>query len=61
VLTIGTFVYLACLPLGWYSYREYERKDALVAASHASPAMQAEPPSPPQLPSDDTERPARLN
>ena len=28
VLTIGTVCYLACLPLGWLSYREYQRKDA---------------------------------
>ena len=28
VLTIGTVIYLASLPFGWLSYREYERKDA---------------------------------
>ena len=28
VLTIGTVAYLGCLPLGWLSYREYQRKDA---------------------------------
>lgn len=27
VLTLGTLVYLACLPLGWLSYREHQRKD----------------------------------
>ena len=35
VLSIGTVVYLACLPLGWHSYREYARKDAEAAAAQA--------------------------
>ncbi|HEY6023539.1 MAG TPA: CDP-diacylglycerol--serine O-phosphatidyltransferase [Pseudolabrys sp.] len=35
VLTIGTLAYLACLPLGWRSYREYQRKDAAAAAATA--------------------------
>ena len=33
VLTIGTVIYLACLPFGWLSYRKHERKDAAAAAS----------------------------
>lgn len=33
VLSVGTLAYLACLPLGWMSYREYQRKDAAVAAT----------------------------
>ena len=33
VLTIGTVAYLACLPLSWLSYREYQRKDAVAAAT----------------------------
>src|SRR5262247_2454642 len=33
VLTIGTLAYLACLPLRWLSYREYQRKDAAAAAA----------------------------
>lgn len=37
VLSIGTLLYLAALPLGWLSYRDYERKDA----SAALPAAQA--------------------
>ena len=40
VLTIGTLAYLACLPLGWLSYRNYQRKDAQPAAA-AAPAAQA--------------------
>ena len=38
VLTIGTVLYLASLPLGWLSYRRHERKDAATAsAALASP------------------------
>src|SRR4051794_9940091 len=38
VLTIGTVLYLASLPLGWDSYRRHERKDAATAsAAPASP------------------------
>src|SRR6185312_6326567 len=33
VLSIGTLAYLACLPLGWLSYRNYVRKDAEAAAA----------------------------
>src|SRR5207247_5126250 len=39
VLTIGTVCYLACLPLGWVSYKEYQRKDAMGAAQ--APAADA--------------------
>ena len=62
VLTIGTLCYLACLPLGWHSYREHQRKDALAAAPPAPEAAEALPPgSPPQRPAEEPERPARLN
>jgi CDP-diacylglycerol--serine O-phosphatidyltransferase len=62
VLAVGTILYLACLPLGWLSYREYERKAALaspepMAAGAESPALA--PAATP--PADDPERPARLN
>ncbi len=33
VLSAGTLAYLGCLPLGWLSYRNYQRKDAAAAAS----------------------------
>jgi len=58
VLSIGTVAYLVCLPLGWFSYREHQRKDALAAAS-SSP--DAEPLSPPPRVPSDPDRPARLN
>jgi CDP-diacylglycerol--serine O-phosphatidyltransferase len=60
VLTIGTLVYLACLPLGWWSYREYQRKDAaaaaLVGADDAALPPGAVPPG-----DKDRDRPPRLN
>jgi CDP-diacylglycerol--serine O-phosphatidyltransferase len=62
VLTIGTLAYLACLPLGWLSYREYQRKDAIAtAASDTAPAATAtfKPGSAASDPDDG--RPARLN
>jgi CDP-diacylglycerol--serine O-phosphatidyltransferase len=60
VLTLGTVAYLASLPFGWLSYREYERRDAEAAAvARAAPAGR-EPDHRPPPPSDD-ERPARLN
>src|ERR1700688_3283699 len=36
VLTLGSLTYLGCLPLGWLSYREYQRKDRVAAAATAS-------------------------
>ena len=67
VLTIATVVYLSCLPLGWLSYRDYQRKDqaALAAAveTAATPASDT-PLSPDQAGTDrdgDPGRPARLN
>jgi CDP-diacylglycerol---serine O-phosphatidyltransferase len=62
VLSIGTVVYLACLPLGWHSYREYRRKDAEVAAAQAAaaPAQASDAPPPPN-PDEHGDRPTRLN
>jgi len=66
VLTIGTLAYLACLPFGWLSYREYQRKDeAAAAATMATAATTATeaPTAPNHIPADesDPDRPARLN
>jgi CDP-diacylglycerol--serine O-phosphatidyltransferase len=73
VLTIGTLCYLAALPFGWLSYRDYERKAAAAAeataAATATPAdpLPAVPPAPsaagPQRPAGapEDERPVRLN
>ena len=65
VLTVGTVAYLTCLPLGWWSYREYQRKDAAVMAAAAAAGRPADatfgtsPLAPADEPDDD--RPARLN
>jgi CDP-diacylglycerol--serine O-phosphatidyltransferase len=61
VLTLGTLCYLASLPFGWLSYRDYQRRDAeaAAAASTAAPAPEREPAPPPPQPNE--ERPARLN
>jgi CDP-diacylglycerol--serine O-phosphatidyltransferase len=59
VMSIGTVVYLASLPLGFYSYREYQRKDVEHAATQAV-AVEA-PGTPPLQPDEHNERPARLN
>ena len=62
VLTIGTFCYLVCLPLGWLSYREYQRKDGMAAASAATSAAPPPPEAHPLRPAnEEPERPARLN
>jgi CDP-diacylglycerol--serine O-phosphatidyltransferase len=59
VLTTGTLAYLCCLPLGWLSYRDYQRKDAAAAATAAGETSAFAPPSGDL--GDDDERPARLN
>lgn len=67
VLTIGTLLYLASLPFGWLSYREYERKDtvdglpASQSGQAATPALEPrssaiDPPG-----RTDEDRPPRLN
>jgi CDP-diacylglycerol--serine O-phosphatidyltransferase len=61
VLSVGTITYLACLPLGWLSYRNYQRKDE--AARTAAPAANTAP-APGEMPSATVEadtRPPRLN
>jgi CDP-diacylglycerol---serine O-phosphatidyltransferase len=62
VLSIGTVAYLACLPLGWHSYREYRRKDAEVAAAQAAaaPSTASDATLPPN-PDERGDRPTRLN
>jgi CDP-diacylglycerol--serine O-phosphatidyltransferase len=37
VLTIGTVIYLVSLPLGWFSYREAQRKSAAATAAAGDP------------------------
>jgi CDP-diacylglycerol--serine O-phosphatidyltransferase len=59
VMSIGTVVYLATLPLGFYSYREYQRKDAEHAVA-PTVAVEAQA-TPPLQPDEHNERPPRLN
>jgi CDP-diacylglycerol--serine O-phosphatidyltransferase len=67
VLTIGTVIYLASLPFGALSYREYQRKDAAagVQAAAPAPATREQPSSSPGSSRPDhppdPDRPARLN
>jgi CDP-diacylglycerol--serine O-phosphatidyltransferase len=63
VLSVGTLVYLVCLPLGWISYRDYQRQDAeLGAAAPAATPASDTPLSPDQAGADrDGDRPVRLN
>jgi CDP-diacylglycerol---serine O-phosphatidyltransferase len=56
VLTLGTLAYLASLPFGWLSYRDYERRDAEAAAAAAGAAPAGDPvdhAGPPQPPDDE--------
>ena len=59
VLALGTLAYLACLPLGLWSYRNYRRKDAEAAAAAGAAAGPFAPAPPPA--DADSERPTRLN
>jgi CDP-diacylglycerol---serine O-phosphatidyltransferase len=68
VLTIGTLLYLASLPFGWFSYREHERKAAQATATASVGAPMGQTPEPLPPPSHvgspdqpDADRPTRLN
>ena len=64
VLTIGSLAYLICLPLGWLSYRSYQRTDAKAVASMgvAAGSAAAAPLSPGETGHEaGHDRPARLN
>jgi CDP-diacylglycerol---serine O-phosphatidyltransferase len=59
VLSVGTLLYLVCLPLGWFSYRRYRQADAATGAA-ATPAGSDQPAAPLPVHEQD-DRPARLN
>ncbi|MBZ0147858.1 MAG: CDP-diacylglycerol--serine O-phosphatidyltransferase, partial [Pseudorhodoplanes sp.] len=67
VLTVGTVLYLGALPLGWFSYQKYRRKDAEATAAAAPPTSPgattetAATAVAPKLHTDGGERPERLN
>jgi CDP-diacylglycerol--serine O-phosphatidyltransferase len=60
VLTVGTLLYLAALPFGWLSYREYQRKAAAegtpVPGPLPTPALE-QPASPADAPERTDDRP----
>jgi CDP-diacylglycerol--serine O-phosphatidyltransferase len=58
VLSIGTVVYLGCLPLGWWSRQRYQQADA---ALEAVPAVGGDQPMRPREADEEHERPTRLN
>ncbi len=67
VLSLAALVYLGCLPFGWLSYRDYQRKDQAASAgvteAAAAPAGDA-PLSPDHAGHErdsDPDRPVRLN
>jgi len=66
VLATGTIIYLASLPFGFMSYRNYQRREVMAqpgvvpaetAPQSVAPTMTPQPPTEPSPP----ERPARLN
>ena len=59
VLSIGTVVYLACLPLGWHTYREYARKDLEAAQATAVAGGSSDALPPPQQPEEHDDRHTR--
>ncbi len=62
VLSFGAVVYLICLPLGWLSYRDYVRKDALAGAAAGGDGAAADLPSDTVPGADgDRNRPTHLN
>jgi len=68
VLTIGSVLYIAALPLGWLSYRRFAQKDAKAAAAHVPSPHAVErtsggvsPGAPTVSQIDGDERPERLN
>jgi len=63
LLTIGTLAYLASLPFGWLSYRNYERRArrAKGEAASAVPPRQSPSVAATVRPANDEQRPSRLN
>jgi CDP-diacylglycerol--serine O-phosphatidyltransferase len=62
LLTAGTIIYLALLPLGWFSRKQYLEADAQALRAKTSvvaESTQGVPPAPPA--EHDGERPVRLN
>jgi CDP-diacylglycerol--serine O-phosphatidyltransferase len=64
ILSIGSVLYLASLPLGWKSYKDHERAAAAAQAAPATDATTADPAQPftaPVADAPEDERPERLH
>jgi len=62
LLTLGTIVYLALLPLGWFSRKRYLEADAQALKARTSVATESTPVVPPAPPAEhEDDRPVRLN
>ena len=61
LLSVGAVVYLALLPLGWFSYQKHLKADAAALGAVTAPAAEAAPVEPPPGTEADDDRPARLN
>lgn len=61
LLTAATLTYLASLPFGWLSYRNYERRARQGETALAMAARQPPNAAATVRPSNDDQRPARLN
>jgi CDP-diacylglycerol---serine O-phosphatidyltransferase len=63
LLTAATLAYLASLPLGWLSYRNYQQQARQAKGEPASAMAARQPPSASGTvrPAEDEQRPARLN
>jgi CDP-diacylglycerol--serine O-phosphatidyltransferase len=61
ILTIGTLAYIVCLPFGYLSYRRYQRRTQ-ESKAEASPAAAPQPATVGILrPTENEDRPSRLN
>jgi CDP-diacylglycerol---serine O-phosphatidyltransferase len=63
LLTAATLTYLASLPFGWLSYRNYEQRARQAQGETAAATAARQPPGAAAIgrPADDEQRPARLN
>jgi CDP-diacylglycerol---serine O-phosphatidyltransferase len=63
ILTIGTVAYLVCLPFGYLSHRRYERRsrDSKAEPEQAAAPQPAPAPMPVVRPTENEDRPSRLN
>jgi len=61
LLTAATLAYLAGLPLGYLSYRRYERKSREGKTEPVTAAAQSSPATGLAHPSGNEDRPSRLN